>query len=169
MTNLRARSRKPALLSCFFAVSVSAALLLPVAAGAGTGSHPTAQAKAVVDSQIGPVHPQAVSKTALERRAGAAKARPAGRPSQPGPTRAALPSGLDLLLGRRAGSGSAIPHASISCLAPGGNWSSTGTWSGGVVPTAADDVVIGIGCTVVIDTAAAALNVTVSNGGTLLY
>ena len=169
MGNLRALDRRPVLLSCFFAVSLIATLLLPVAAGASTGSHPTAQARAVVDAQVGPAHPQAASHRALERRPGAAAQRAARRPSQPGPTRAAVPSGLDLLLGRRAGSGSSIPRASISCLAPGGPWSATGTWSGGVVPTSADDVTITSGCAVTIDTAAAALDLTVVNGGTLLY
>ncbi len=169
MANLRALGRKPALLSCFFAVSLSATLLLPVAAGAGTGSHPTAEARAVVDAQVGPAHPQAEVRRAPERRPGAAAQRAARRPAQPGPTQAGLPSGLDLLLGRRAGSGQSVPHASISCLAPGGLWSSTGTWSGGVVPTSADDVTITNGCTVTIDTAAAALNLTVVNGGTLQY
>ena len=38
-----------------------------------------------------------------------------------------------------------------------------------MVPTAADDVLIGSGCTVTIDTAAAALNVSVASGGTLQY
>ena len=81
----------------------------------------------------------------------------------------ALPTGLDLLLGRLAGSGALSPQTLITCAAPGGNWSSPGTWTGGVVPTAADDVLIGSGCTVTIDTAAAALNVSVSSGGTLQY
>jgi hypothetical protein len=46
----------------------------------------------------------------------------------------------------------------------GGNWSSTATWAGGVVPTSANDVIIANGDTVTIDTAAAALDVTVGNG-----
>ena len=168
MANLRALGRKTALLPCFFAVSLIAILLLPVAAGASTGSQSTAQARAVVDAQIGQAHPQA-ARRAPERHTGAAAQRAARRPSQPGPTRAALPSGLDLLLGHRSGSGSAVPHASISCVAPGGLWSSTSTWSGGIVPTSADDVTITNGCAVTIDTAAAALGLAVVNGGTLQY
>jgi hypothetical protein len=74
-----------------------------------------------------------------------------------------------MLLGRRAGSGPALPRTNITCTAPGGNWSSTSTWTGGVVPTAADDATITSGCSVTIDTAATALNLTVANGGTLQY
>ena len=169
MANLRALGRKPALLSCFFAVSLSATLLLPVAAGAGTGSHPTAEARPVVDAQVGPAHLRAAVRRAPERRPGAATQRAARRPAQPGPTQPGLPSGLDLLLGRRAGSGQSVPRASISCVAPGGLWSSGATWSGGVAPTAADTVSIGSGCTVTIDTAAVALDLTVFSGGVLQF
>src|SRR5262245_45814234 len=165
MANLRALGRKPALLSFVFVVSLSATLLLPVAAGASTGSHPTAQAKAVVDARVGPAHPHAVSKGAL----GATTPRRTSRPFQPTPAGAVLPSGLDLLLGRRTGGGSLVPHDAISCAAPGGLWSSSGTWSGGIVPTSDDDVTITNGCAVTIDTAAAAFSLTVVSGGTLQY
>jgi hypothetical protein len=57
--------------------------------------------------------------------------------------------------------------ATITCNGAGGPWSAAGTWVGGV-PTAADDVIIGAGCTVEVDTATAvALNVTIDAGGTL--
>ena len=79
-----------------------------------------------------------------------------------------MPSALDLLRGRAFGSPSYSPLAEISCVAPGGNWSSPATWSGGV-PTAADNVTIGSGCTVTIDTAATALSLIVFNGGVLQY
>src|SRR5437870_4706912 len=46
----------------------------------------------------------------------------------------------------------------------GGNWSSTTTWAGGVLPTAADDAVIANGDTVTIDTAAVCNNLTVGQG-----
>src|SRR6476646_1046456 len=83
MAYLRALGRKPALLSCVFVVVLSAALLLPVAAGASTGSHATAQAKPVVDARIGPAHPQAVSKGAPAGTTGVQVPRRAQRPSQP--------------------------------------------------------------------------------------
>jgi hypothetical protein len=58
--------------------------------------------------------------------------------------------------------------AVITCNGAGGPWSAAGTWVGGVVPTAGDDVIIGAGCTVEVDTAGAvALNVTIDAGGTL--
>jgi hypothetical protein len=60
------------------------------------------------------------------------------------------------------------PPGNISCVNPGGNWSAAGTWSGGV-PTAGDNVTIGSGCTVTIDTAAVGLNLTVQSGGLLQY
>src|SRR5262245_55526002 len=101
MGNLRAQGRKPVLLSCFFAVSAIAILLLPVAARAGTGSHPTAQARAVVDAQVGPAHPQSAERRGAQPRHPEAAGQ-AAKPAQPAPARAVLPSGLDLLLGHRA-------------------------------------------------------------------
>ena len=50
-----------------------------------------------------------------------------------------------------------------------GNWSSTGTWSCGHVPTSSDDAAIATGTVVTIDTAAVALDVTVNSGGILQY
>ncbi len=56
-----------------------------------------------------------------------------------------------------------------TCNGAGGNWNTPGTWTDGSIPTAGDNVTIGAGCTVTINTAALALNLTVQNGGVLQY
>jgi len=60
------------------------------------------------------------------------------------------------------------PQAAITCNGAGGNWSSAASWTGGV-PTAADSVTITTGCLMIIDTAAAALDITVQTGGILQF
>src|SRR5262249_47420809 len=52
-----------------------------------------------------------------------------------------------------------------------GNWSSPGTWAGGVLPTANDDVVIADGATITIDTSVMVNGLTVGQGtsGALLF
>src|SRR4051794_9776768 len=174
MRNLRALGRSPVHFSVYVAGCLAASLLLPVAAGASTGSHESkAQASVAVRAQATAYIGSASRKTRAQARSTARPSvRPARqRPSQPSreATQATLPSGLDLLLGRLAGSSAAVPRANITCAAPGGNWSSATTWTGGAIPTATDDVTIGSGCAVTVDAAAAALDVTVSNGGTLQY
>jgi hypothetical protein len=44
-----------------------------------------------------------------------------------------------------------ISAATITSTATGGNWNSTSSWIGGVVPTASDDVVIASGATIIVD------------------
>lgn len=58
----------------------------------------------------------------------------------------------------------ATSAANVITAAATGKWSSGSTWTGGVVPTANDNVQI-TARTVTIDTAAVALNVTISDGG----
>lgn len=57
-----------------------------------------------------------------------------------------------------------LPARVVASLTAGGLWSAPSTWANGIIPTAADNVIITDGSTVIIDTAAAAFNVTV--GGT---
>jgi hypothetical protein len=59
----------------------------------------------------------------------------------------------------------ADPAVDISSTAAGGLWSAPSTWVGGTVPQASNNVTIVSGATVIIDTAAAAANVTIGNTG----
>lgn len=66
------------------------------------------------------------------------------------------------------GSQSTLAGGAITCNGAGGPWSVAGTWTGGIVPSATDNVTITTGCTVEVDIATAvALNVTINAGGTL--
>jgi len=71
-------------------------------------------------------------------------------------------AGIQDLFGREA---QPVVTSNISSTPTGGVWSSPATWAGGTVPTAADDVTILGGATVIIDTAAAAKSVTVGGTG----
>lgn len=63
-------------------------------------------------------------------------------------------------------SATTLAAGSISCVGAGGPWSAPATW-GGTVPTAGNSVTVPAGCTVTIDTAAAAFSVTIN--GLLQY
>jgi hypothetical protein len=73
-------------------------------------------------------------------------------------------AGIQDLLDREA---QPVVTSNISSTAAGGVWSSPAAWTGGIVPTAADDVTILGGATVIIDTAAAAKSVTVGGSGSI--
>ena len=126
---------------------------------------PAAQAVSVAQA---PARSQG-SKTSVARPGAAAKARAAQARPAATPT-ASFPSSLDRLRGSAFGTPPFVGiGVEISCVAPGGLWSSGSTWSGGVVPSGADNVTITNGCTVTIDTAASSFNLTVFSGGVLEY
>ncbi len=59
---------------------------------------------------------------------------------------------------------SSAAFSQISSTALGGDWSNPATWNGGIVPTAADEVIIADGAIVNIDVDAATLGLTVGQG-----
>lgn len=63
-----------------------------------------------------------------------------------------------------AGSQATSPAGEINCNGAGGPWSATSTWSGGILPSATDNVTIDDGCTVTVDTSATINNLTVGQG-----
>lgn len=65
-----------------------------------------------------------------------------------------------------------LPSSNIIYSAGNGNWNSTtpnAPWPGGIIPTALDQVVIGNGHTITINTNAACYRLVVQNGGTLQF
>src|SRR6185295_2342378 len=66
-------------------------------------------------------------------------------------------------------SGTTLPAGNDTCNGAGGNWSVPATWTDGSVPTSADNVTIGSGCTATVDTAASALTVGIQSGGVLQF
>jgi hypothetical protein len=60
-----------------------------------------------------------------------------------------------------------ISAATITSTATGGNWNSTSSWIGGVVPTASDDVVIASGATVIVSANILVNNISILSGGKL--
>lgn len=163
-SSLRAQGRKPFAFFLCLGVLIAVGVAPTAQAGASTGTHriPTA-AQAVRSAQ--PAQPaQARTKQAPNAAPRAAAKRPTHARSATTPS-ATFPSSLDALRGHAFGTSPF--EADISCAAPGGLWSSPSTWTGGVVPTGADNVTISSGCTVTIDTAAAALNLSIDD--TLQY
>lgn len=73
------------------------------------------------------------------------------------------------LSGVLSGSQTTGAPGNVACNGAGGLWSATSTWGGGAVPTGGDNVTIGSGCTVTVDTAATALSMTVQSGGILEF
>jgi Carboxypeptidase regulatory-like domain/G8 domain len=67
-----------------------------------------------------------------------------------------------------AGSQATSPAGSDTCAVANGNWNTPATWTDNSVPTAADNVTIGPGCTVTIDSSNA-FSVTVQSGGVLQF
>ncbi|MFB0903674.1 MAG: G8 domain-containing protein, partial [Nonlabens sp.] len=62
----------------------------------------------------------------------------------------------------------AVFGATITSTSTGGNWATSNTWVGGVVPTAADDVIIASGATVTVDTNIAAKTITINSDGIIV-
>jgi hypothetical protein len=58
-----------------------------------------------------------------------------------------------------------LTNNTITSTAVGGNWSAPGTWVGGVVPVATDNVIISDGSTVTFDATNSCANLTVGQGG----
>src|SRR6476620_3178140 len=100
MGHLRALSRKPVQVSVYSAFFLAASLLVPVAAGASTSSHPSkgpapAAVGAVRQAYVGGVSRARAQKGVAMRghhRASQESARPSAQAAQP-----SFPSGLDLL------------------------------------------------------------------------
>ena len=78
---------------------------------------------------------------------------------------------LVLVLGFSLMTATPVYAAAIASTGAGGNWSATGTWAGGVVPTSADTVTITTGSPVTVDVANAAcstLTIGTANGDVTL-
>lgn len=93
--------------------------------------------------------------------------------AQPDPTLSAADTAFLAQLRRNSAPEAApiqrAPLAAFTCNGAGGLWSVPATWSPAGPPTNADDVTISAGCTVTVDTPAAALSLTVQNGGVVVY
>jgi len=114
----------------------------PAGSGTYTGTITLTSAPAAADGNLSVVHGDTIVATYIDANNGS------GGINVSRQTKASVDCGV----------------ASIACAGGGGNWSSTASWSGGVLPGVNDSVLIGNGCTITLDTNATVGSLTVGQG-----